>query len=214
VNILIKVKKSKIFIAIPTTGDIRTELAITLLGLNRQQYDIIVSFTIGGGIAHNRNKLVENFLQTDYEWFLFIDSDTVPPTNILDMTKNGKNICSGIYHNFKNNKLRALVFNKFKDKFQYIKKDNANALIEVDGVGTGSLLIHRNVFNKMKKPYFEFIYNEIGLVDLSEDLNFCRKAQKAGFKIWVDKRIVASHYKTIDLKPIWAMLTKKINRGA
>lgn len=210
---LAEVKKTKIFIAIPTTGNIRTELAIFLLGLNRQIYDVIVSFTIGGTIAHNRNKLVENFLKTDYEWFLFIDSDTVPPINILDMTKNGKDICSGVYHSFKGNKLRPLIFEKYKDRYKFIQKDNKDYLIEVDAVGTGCLLIHRNVFDIMKKPYFEFLYDEIGLVKLSEDLNFCKKAQKAGFKIWVDKRMGASHHKTIDLLPVWTMLINKKQAG-
>lgn len=199
--------KTKVFIAIPTTGEIRTELAIFLLGLDRHLYDITVSFTIGGGIAHNRNKLVEEFLKTDYEWFLFIDSDTVPPINILDMIENRKDICSGVYHQFKKNKLRPLVFEKSKDKYKFIQTEKKDYLIEVDAVGTGCLLINRNVFNKMKKPYFEFLYDEIGLVKLSEDLNFCREAQKAGFKIWVDKRMGVSHHKTINLLPVWKMLT-------
>lgn len=192
-------KKSKIFIAIPTTGNIRTELAIFLLGLNRRNYDVIVTFTIGGGIAHNRNSLVESFLKTDYEWFLFIDSDIMPPLNVLEMIKNGKDVCSGICPQFRKGKLISLVFEKYQDNYRFIQKDIKGDVIEIDGIGTGCLLIHRKVFERMEKPYFEFLFDEKGMTKLSEDLNFCKKAQEAGFKIWADKRMGLHHFKTIDL---------------
>ncbi|GAG72701.1 unnamed protein product [marine sediment metagenome] len=37
---------------------------------------------------------------------------------------------------------------------------------------------------------------------MGEDFYFCQKAQKAGFKIWVDRRMVAGHFKTVNLKEI------------
>jgi len=200
-------KKAKIFIAIPTTGNVRTELAIFLLGLNRQNYDVIVTFTVGGGIAHNRNSLVESFLKTDYEWFLFIDSDIMPPLNVLDMTKNGKDICSGICPQFRKDRIVSLILKKYQDKYKFIKNDIKGDVIEIDGVGTGCLLIRRNVFEKIEKPYFEFLFDEKGMNRLSEDLNFCRKAQEAGFKIWADKRMGLHHFKTIDLKLVSSKLT-------
>lgn len=201
--------KPKIFIAIPTVGNMRTELTMFLLQLDQVNYDIKISFTLGGGITHNRNLLVKSFLGTDYEWFLFIDSDTVPPLNILEMIKNNKAICSGISHIYKNNDFGISVYKKHKGKLGYIRENGERNLIEVDGVGAGCLLIHRKVFEKVKKPYFEFIYDEVGMVKISEDLNFCKKAQEAGFKVWVDKRMVTSHYKTVNLSTVWEKLTQK-----
>ena len=199
----LQMEKPKVFIAIPTTGNIRTELAMFLLTLDKNSHNVIVSYTCGGGITHNRNKLTGYFLRSKFEWLLFLDSDTVPPMNVLDMIKNGKNICSGVYHQFKDGQVRPLTFEKVKSKYGYVSKEKDDYLVEVDAVGAGCLLINRKVFEKMKKPYFIFLYDKDGLLKLSEDLNFCKKAQKAGFKIWVGKRIGSSHYKTVNLSLIW-----------
>jgi len=201
--------KPKVFIAIPTVGNMRTELAMFLLQLKQNDYDVRMSFTLSGGVIHNRNLLVKSFLETDCEWFLFIDSDTVPPSNILDMIENNKTICSGVSHIYKDNNFSISVYGKYKGKLNYIQEDSKEDLIEVDGVGTGCLLIHRKVFDRLNKPYFETVYDKNGMVEVSEDLNFCKKAQEAKFKIWVDKRMVVSHYKTVNLSTVWTMLARK-----
>lgn len=203
--------KTKVFIAIPTTGNIRTELATFLLSLERQQdYEVVTGFTSGGGIAHNRNHLVDTFLQTDYEWFMFIDSDVAPPPKVLDMTKNNKYICSGIYYQGQFNSIVPVVYSeKNKGYGLYIDDKTKNDVLEVDGVGAGCLLIHRKVFEKIEKPYFMFLFDENGYCTLGEDFYFCKKAKKSGFKIWVDRRMTARHYKTIDMKYLFSKLHKK-----
>ncbi len=202
--------KTKVFIAVPTTGNIRTELATFLLGLERQQdYEIITGFTTSGGITHNRNHLVDTFLKTDYEWLMFIDSDTVPPGKVLDMTKNGKDICSGIYHQGQFDSIVPVVYSKKKKGYGlYIDDKTKDNVVEVDGVGAGCLLINRKVFEKMEKPYFMFLFDENGYCTLGEDFYFCKKAHKAGFKIWVDRRISARHFKTVDMKYLFSKIHK------
>jgi len=196
-------EKTKIFIAIPTTGTIRTELALFLLHLDKD-YDTEVVFTFGGGISHNRNLLIEHFLQMDYEWFLFFDSDIMPPFNILEMTKNGKNICSGVYYQWQeeSKKLIPLVLQIKNNHYRVFDETCETDVVEVDGVGAGCLLINRKVFEAVEKPYFMFGYNDKGLCNLGEDLYFCEKAIKAGFKIFVDRKMICDHYKTVTLKDV------------
>jgi len=153
-------EKTKVFIAIPTTGNIRAELAFFLLHLD-EDYDTEVLFTFGGGISHNRNLLVDNFLKIEYEWLLFIDSDIMPPFNVLEMTKNGKDICSGVYYQWQEDKLVPLVFRKRHNDYYKIFNDTGeDDVVEVDGVGAGCLLINRKVFEAIKKPYFLFGYDD------------------------------------------------------
>lgn len=194
-------EKTKVFIAIPTTGNIRTELAFFLIHLD-ENYDTEVLFTFGGGITHNRNLLVENFLMTEYEWLLFIDSDIMPPFNVLEMTKNRRDICSGVYYQWKDDKLVPLVYKKESNHYKIFYNIDENDVVEVDGAGAGCLLINRRVFEAIKKPYFIFEYDKGGLCTLSEDLYFCEKAKKAGFKIFVDRKMICDHYKTITLKAV------------
>ena len=194
-------EKTKVFIAIPTTGVMRTELTLFLLHLD-EDYDTEVDFTFGGGLIHNRNLLVERFLMTEREWFLFIDSDVMPPFNVLEMTKNGKDICSGVYYQWQDKKLLPLVYKKECNHYRVFYDIDENNVVEVDGVGNGCLLINRKVFKAVKKPYFMNGYDKRGIATLSEDLFFCNKAQKAGFKIWVDRKMICNHYKTVDLKTV------------
>lgn len=207
-------EKTKVFIAIPTAGLIHVDLMFFLLNLDKD-YDVKVDYVIGGQIAHNRNKLVDRFLKSKYEWLLFIDSDTLPPFDVLEMTKNGKDICSGVYFQWKENKLIPLVYKKsetdFHEEYKVFNDVSDEELVEVDGFGAGCLLIHKKVFDKVEKPYFLFEYDENGLVALGEDFYFAEKAKKAGFKVWVDRKMVCSHFKVVDLKalnnwknePIW-----------
>lgn len=197
--------KTKVYITIPTTGTIRVELMFFLLNLDKD-YDVFIDHTNGGFIAENRNKLVYRFLKSKYDWLLFIDSDMLLPFDVLEMTKNGKDICSGIYFQWKKDKLVPLVYKKskndFNEEYKTFNETSDEELVEVDGVGAGCLLIHRKVFEAIEKPYFLFEYNEDGIISLGEDFYFCNKAQEAGFKIWIDRRMVCSHYKIVNLKEI------------
>lgn len=199
--------KTKVYIAIPTAGNIYVDLMFFLLNTDKD-YDVKVDYVIGGQIAHNRNLLVDRFMKSDYEWLLFIDSDTMPPFDVLEMTKNGKNICSGLYFQWQGstNKLIPTVYkdnkNDFRKEYKVFNETSDEDLVEVDGIGAGCLLINRKVFETIPKPYFLFEYDNNGLLAFGEDFYFCRKAQDAGFKIWVDRKMVASHFKTVNLKEI------------
>lgn len=194
-------EKTKVFVAIPTTGIIKTELAFFLLHLD-EDYDTEVLFTFSGGIANNRNSLVEHFLMTEYEWLLFIDSDIMPPFNVLEMTKNRKDICSGVCYQWQEDKLIPVVYKRESNHYRIFYNIDENDVVEVDGVGAGCLLINRKAFETIKKPYFMFEYDDKGLAISGEDFYFCEKAKKAGFKIWVDRKMICDHYKTVNLKAI------------
>jgi len=62
-------------------------------------------------------------------------------------------------------------------------------LIECDGIGGGCLLVHRRVFEAIEKPYFKCNPDTF----IGEDFYFCRKAQAAGFKIYLDPGVLCGH---------------------
>ena len=77
----------KIYIAIPSaTGTLPTSMASFLMQLAKTtKHDIYPVFINRTGIDQARNKFIEDFLTTDYDYLLFLDDDNPPEDiNFLD----------------------------------------------------------------------------------------------------------------------------------
>lgn len=209
----------RIFIVIPTlTGNIRIELATLLMKLLfNKKYFIKIYLEQGKPIDFLRNKIVKKFLlenmisKNKYDYLLFIDDDIIPVDDILDMVELNKDIVSAVCFSFQYDEPFALILDKTNNPFiseGYVQsnKINKGKIIECDAVGCGCLLIKREVLEKIEKP-FEFKFNEDGTTK-GEDFNFCEKAKKLGYKIFVDTTKICSHYTNIDLKKINKLLVK------
>jgi len=79
-------------------------------------------------------------------------------------------------------------------------------LIEVDATGSGSIMYNMRVFKEIKPPWFEFHLQDPGKPPLGEDIFFCTKLKKAGFKIYVDCDIKVGHLATLAIteESYWA----------
>lgn len=172
----------------------------------------------------NRNQIVYDFLNnSDHEWLFMIDDDMIPHPkfDLYKMVGHGKKVLSGLTMVMHNGVPGPLLMKKAKghreDKPRFrtmsvkeLDMDNPNSVVEVDGVGTGCLLIHRSVLEKIDPPWFKFVTDEEGRMLLSEDYYFCEKVRKAGFKMFVDCEAPVGHGKYVDL---W-MLGKLLNKVA
>jgi len=67
--------------------------------------------------------------------------------------------------------------------------DEDSGLFEVVAAGTAGMLIQRHVFEKLKPPWFE---NSDGQT-VNEDMEFCRKVRRAGYKILADPATSIGH---------------------
>ena len=75
----------------------------------------------------------------------------------------------------------------------------ANPLLEVDWLGLGFTLVRTEVFAKIEYPWFN---SELIVIDdlrdtTSEDVGWCRKVQRAGYKIMLDPHVKVGHQKTV-----------------
>lgn len=169
----------------------------------------------GHDIAQNRNQMVEVALATDCEWFLWLDSDQITPKGIIwRLLSWGEKIVaacvfkkepqSGFMPVFlKRSKLPTLDSEydvAFGDVLRYLYKHMdvpsaeesgillppTGALLELDAVGFGCVLTHRSIFEELSPPWFAW-------KDFSEDLYFCRRAKKHGYKIFGDMGAIVGH---------------------
>lgn len=148
-------------------------------------------------LIHNRNILRQKALDEGYDYFLNIDQDVIPPKDIIQrMLKHRKKIVTGIYFNpwskDGKTKLIATIWRNHPTKEgkmvaikdEIIQGDN---IIKIDSCGSGCLLIHKDVLQKIKFRY------DLNFGRGVDDVFFCLDAKKEGFQIYADTSIKCKH---------------------
>lgn len=208
--------KVRVFCGWLSTGTRRDEQHFTLRKLEAQYGDRIEFIWPERAVArmwHDfaRNATVEEFLQTDADILWFLDSDVVPPSNVLDLlTEHGEKweIAGAPYAvymrapGYKTNQVVFCVYNR-----RFPEKDILDpAPIPdtgtgfVDGIATGCLFIKRSVLASMTKPYFEHEFNkETRELSQGEDIGFCKKMMERKIQFFIDYSMRCNHFKHVDL---------------
>lgn len=201
----------KLFVAIPTyDGKLSIKLAYTLAALMPMAMKHGISVKLGhvsgcSIITMARNMLVDQFLQSDCTELLFIDSDVLAkPEDILRlMAQSGdKDITAGSYpRRAKDRKFFMDLYFDEKDELEF-----DGALMRIQRVGTGFMLIRRNVIEHIAEKSQKYLGQdgtgqvanvfEFTMLDgkfVGEDYSFCDKARAEGFKVWLDVEISLPH---------------------
>ena len=193
----------KITLAICTNRGIKPKTAQCLLDLVSYSKEIdwhILVAERGYTIAENRNYCVVQAQRNGSDYLFFIDDDmTFLPNTLEEMLSHKKEII-GVNSYSRCLPLSSTVGLMDKDG-KYMHPDKhmewemkiPEKLFKAYFVGAGILLIDMKVFDKIKKPYFEFIMGEDGNIIHGEDGSFCDKAKKAGVDIWCDPEIEVGH---------------------
>lgn len=212
--------RPKILIVVPTkhiVGDINGRLYDFLKSARDSlMFDVDVLRIEQSPVDVARNFAVDSFLKnTDREYLLFVDDDTIPPVNILSMVKHNKLICGAPVYIYQGGMLVPNLFRKnYVNQLGYVPWQGCEyqGLQKIDAIGTGCVLIHRKVFDYLEKPYFKTEIDANGMKVIGEDLYFCKKATDAGLEIWADTDKICGHIKTVDLASIALQYRKLINQ--
>jgi hypothetical protein len=237
-------RKNKLFVATPMYGgqchgmymksclDLQTTMA-------RYGVDMKFSFLFNESlITRARNYLVDEFLRSGFTHLLFLDSDIhFEPKDVLALLSLDRDIIGAPYPkksiNWGNiaaaikktpdiepkeleNLVGEYVFNVVKGTSQF----QVSEPLEVMEIGTGYMMVKRQVFDKFKESYPEFQYkpDHVGqanfdgsryihayfdtVIDpvshryLSEDYMFCQWARKIGYRVWMCPWMKSQHVGT------------------
>lgn len=181
-------------------------------------------------IHRSRNMLAHRFLASGAQWSLWLDSDMVAPianpewyrwiTNsqvipdeagrydfLEKLLGSGKAVVGGVYASRRY--MGQLVIQpeirprSHEDKLlcNDIRKGTARGLIEVDWIGFGCALVHREVFLEVQRrfpqlaPTQEFMpwrfFQPEG--DEGEDEAFCTRVKACAIPIWLDTQLILGH---------------------
>lgn len=204
-------KKPKVFIGLPTMGNMNSLLVVALMqyftnSVNRNDMDMMFYPTLGiKPVEKARNHIVQEFLKTDATHLFFIDADTIPPLDALDkLLKADKDIISGLTPIIEHDPTRANDSNGFYKKWNCVGEDDQllkpnMGIVPIKGAGGSCILIKREVFEKQPEPWYKFLDKDDNgkPVEISEDIYFIIMSISRGFKPYADTSIICGHEKPI-----------------
>ena len=155
-----------------------------------------------------RNVCVEHFMsRPNYDYMLFLDSDiSIPPDGLEKLLSLNVPVAAGAcgivlrgrpVWNY------ALLVN---GEIGITRKLPEKPLL-VDGCGAGCLLIKREVFEAIERPWFQWEYKQWR----GEDFSFTAKCRDAGLDVVVHPGVVCGHWKTVNISSLLGSKNENTN---
>jgi len=189
-------------------------------------------------IHRSRNMLAHRFLKSGATWSLWLDSDMAAPIKNPDwyrwiagsqnvpeeytnydvlerLLASGKPIVGGVYAS---RKYRGQLVAQpeirprhHEDKLlcDQLRRGSARGLVEVDWIGFGCALVHREVFLEVQRQFpnlapeaeftpWRYFQPE---KDEGEDEAFCRRVKQCQIPLWLDTQLICPHLGTMAFMP-------------
>lgn len=188
-------------------GHIHVWLGVIILAwmaeaTRHKRYDLTVYPTICVQPVDNaRNEIVEEFLKSDATHLLFVDSDTLPPIDAIDkLLAVNQPIVSGLTPIIEINEKEEIY-----RKWNCVGVDSRHlepnkGVLPIIGAGSSCILIKREVFEKLERPWYRFLYeDDNGKKTLvSEDIHFLAKAVGKKIPAYCDTSVICKHNKAMN----------------
>lgn len=211
----IQTNDRKVFIALPIYGGVDCQFFASCMSLKLEaemNHNISVKLRMGdSAVGRARNGLTREFLESDCDDLLFIDSDLVfSMEQINRILSHSEDVVGGCYCK-KQEGSPQLVCNTMPG----VLSPREDGLMNVRYVGTGFMKVSRRAFelqiqhfgNEMRygldhdKGVTEYDFWHMGAYEfpdksrryLSEDWWFCQKWMDIGGQVWMDMNVLLAH---------------------
>lgn len=182
----------KIAIAMPLVESIKMQTVISMLGMvSSAKHAIDFVFIKDSQVHESRRRAVLEAQSIGASHIFFFDSDMkIEPDAIERLLSYQKEIVGVNYH-AKSLPLRSVI--KFQDETGKVVQAEVpqKSLFRCFAIGTGAVLIDMKVFDKLERPWF--FYDDPDKMIMTEDIWFCRQAQRAGIEVWCTSEIECLH---------------------
>lgn len=187
----------------------------------RMGLEISVAFGYSPIVSTARNHIIQYgepmrrdskpFGGKEYDYMMWIDSDMdFEPENVRQLIDCDVDIVSGLaVIDSSTVALNAGFLDEKTGEANFIYAPalsqhpvNEKGLIEVDFVGFAFVLIKRGVFETMGAPWFRIPEREVDgvIIPMGEDIDWCMRARKHGFKIHAHPGVHIGHEKNVVLR--------------
>jgi len=139
-----------------------------------------------------RNLVHRDFLKTENEYLVMLDSDVIPPPDFLSRLLAHKLPMVGGWYRKKGVPYPPVVYDNEQPPNEKgiivykVREVPGTGLEKVSAAGAGCWLMSREVAMAIGEHPFDMIHG-------GEDLELCRKVHAAGFDTWVDWSCACAH---------------------
>jgi len=203
-------KKVYVVVCYMNTVDCRTQTSVTKAAWNamRNGIDCDVKYHVGSFISRQRNDTARNFLETDFDYLMFVDSDMIIPEDaIIKLINCNKDISGIIYHARRDKKFHPICY--MEDCIEDSSKCSFVGVpilfktippFQCKALGLGCCLITRKIISHMFRPdvikkwgYPFSLWDMSNGLQLGEDLSFFHRVNLSGFEVWAVHDITIGH---------------------
>ena len=198
------IAKPTVIMCIPFMGDVDPDWISYILNLVKPAGRGAFRFAkiTRTPIVIARNLLTKVAVDCYAQYCLFVDSDILMGANslmkLLKIAYDNKEIAiiGGLAYK-RNPPFDTCAFVKDKDMWHNFDNVDSKEICEVDEIGMGFTLIRTDVIEAVAKAYSKkgtftpFASDNNGTRD---DLTFCRRARKLGYRIFIDPQMKLGHF--------------------
>jgi len=132
-----------------------------------------------------RNEVVKQALETEADYVCWADSDVIlPPYAFTALLRTGLDFVTGIYFQRHPPHWPLIAhYQPERETFAWFVDWPENVVAPIDGCGFGCLVTSTAMLRKLTPPWFHY-------EKFSEDFDFCRKAVKAKFQLFVNTGVI------------------------
>ena len=176
----------------------------------------------GGDIAEKREFQAEKAMKDGMTHLLYLDADMVFPQStiprLLDAMNKGADL-AGILSYRGYPPYDPLIWKKDGLGMMIAGEDyQFGDLVEAGATGAGCLMVKKNVFESLPRPWFQVIEETVEgkTIRKGEDIYFTRKAVGAGFSLKVVTEVDTQHLREIGIdRHMWlsfALISKIVSK--
>jgi hypothetical protein len=182
-------------ICVPAGDKVHTVFAKSLANLTSRLTKLSIDWNLhivsSSVVCESRTQLAKEALDSNATHLLWLDSDMYFPASVvLDLLSHKKDIVAATYST-RYAPYRTVAFTNPNDTNERL--DINNGLHKVWAVGMGCMLVTRQVFEDLPKPWFAHEYNKTLDTHSGEDIYFCNQAMHHGYEVYVDADIKLAH---------------------
>jgi len=186
----------KILLGMPCIKNIPVQTVGSLLKTVKQG-SVDAMLVEGSLVYDSRDTIAHTAVENDYDYILYADSDIIfDADDLRQLLSHDADIVSGLYitrHGENKNVSYTEIITRRRFPYRtpkLIHDVRKSGYSEIAAVGFGFCLIKCEVIKSMLKRYKSLFEPKWGV---GEDIAFCIRAKKCGYKIMIDRDVKLGH---------------------